>query len=219
MVNHRRRPALRRRHLQRVEDQVGLQRRAHGPAHDPATEHVEHNREVEEGRPRRHVGDVGHPELIRRRRPEVPPHEIGGEPLRSAEGRAGARPPMHAHQARAPHQAPHALAADAATRFLTQILPEARPPVRAVGARMKELQLRHEHRVLLRPLRRAASAPRVEPTRGDPEHATERRDRALTERAHNCVSFTDLRVSLEIEPDDAPNNSLSRSAIRVDYAR
>jgi hypothetical protein len=54
--------------------------RGHGPAHDATAPDVEHDREVQEASPRRNVGDVGDPELIR---------TGGREPSASARFRRG----------------------------------------------------------------------------------------------------------------------------------
>ena len=53
------------RHAQRIEHDRGVQRRRHRPADDPAAEHIEDNRQVQEARPCRNVGDIGHPKHIR----------------------------------------------------------------------------------------------------------------------------------------------------------
>jgi len=73
-------PPLAQRHVERVEHEVGLEVRRHRPAHDAAAEHVEHDREEQEAGPRRHVGDVRDPELIR-----------GGDPNRHHRGEPAIR--------------------------------------------------------------------------------------------------------------------------------
>lgn len=65
VMNDISRPPLIVRHLERVEDQGRLQVRRHRPADNAAAEGVEHYGEIEKASPRRHVGDVGHPELVR----------------------------------------------------------------------------------------------------------------------------------------------------------
>ena len=53
------------RHLERVERQVGGHA-VHGPpADDPAREHVGYERSERHPRPRRNIGEVHYPELIR----------------------------------------------------------------------------------------------------------------------------------------------------------
>lgn len=65
MVDDRRRLALTDGHVERVDHQFSAQVRVHRPADDAATEHVEDDGEVEKTGPRRHIRDVGDPELIR----------------------------------------------------------------------------------------------------------------------------------------------------------
>ena len=57
---------LSQRHVQRPEHQLGVKMVGHGPPHDPAAKHVEHDGQAHEPRPGRHVGHVGHPKPIRR---------------------------------------------------------------------------------------------------------------------------------------------------------
>jgi hypothetical protein len=82
------------RHGQGVQDERGLEVRGHRPADDAAAEGIEHHGEVQEARPRRHVGDVGHPELVGGGRGEVALHEIRGHlPVGSAARGAHPSPP------------------------------------------------------------------------------------------------------------------------------
>jgi len=53
------------RHLQRVEDELGAHVIGHRPAHDPAREDVLDSRQVEPALPGSEVGDVRDPEPIR----------------------------------------------------------------------------------------------------------------------------------------------------------
>ena len=48
----------------------------HRPAHHPATPSIQHHRHVQKPRPRPHVGDVGHPQLIGASGAEVPIDQI-----------------------------------------------------------------------------------------------------------------------------------------------
>jgi hypothetical protein len=77
VMDHGLRAALCDRHVQRIEDQLGPQMRRHGPPDDLPTPRTEHDREEQEPCPRRDVGDVGDPELIRTGRYEDPLDEIG----------------------------------------------------------------------------------------------------------------------------------------------
>ena len=78
----------------------------HGPAHDLAAPGVEHDRQVQEARGRRHEGDVRDPELAWCLGCEVAVHEVWGRsglpvPARGRDGlspRARSDPPRLAHQ-------------------------------------------------------------------------------------------------------------------------
>ena len=51
-------------HVQRVDDDLGVQRVGDGPADDPPGPDVQHHREIDEADPCRDVGDVGDPLLV-----------------------------------------------------------------------------------------------------------------------------------------------------------
>lgn len=78
VTNHVRRASLCRRHVKGVEDEAGVQRVAHAPAHDAPAEDIEHDGEVQKTRHRRDVRDVRDPELIGRGRAKRPFDQIGG---------------------------------------------------------------------------------------------------------------------------------------------
>ena len=71
--------------LERVEHEVGRQRRRDAPADDAAGEDVNHERDVDEAPPRCDVREIRHPELVRPRRGEIPIDEIE-RPLRLGPG-------------------------------------------------------------------------------------------------------------------------------------
>jgi hypothetical protein len=62
--------------LERIEHEVGRQRRGDPPAHDAPREDIDHERHVNEGAPPGDVGEVRHPELIGPRRGELAINEI-----------------------------------------------------------------------------------------------------------------------------------------------
>jgi hypothetical protein len=91
--------------LERVEDEIGPQRRRHAPADNAAGEDVDDEGDVDEAAPRRHVGEVGHPQLVGPGRRKLAIDEIR-RPLRGrvASGGHDPRPPAHgALQAHPPH--------------------------------------------------------------------------------------------------------------------
>ena len=58
--------------LERIERQVAAQRVRCPPADNPSRERVDQERHVHEPAPRRDVGQVGDPKLVRPCRPELP---------------------------------------------------------------------------------------------------------------------------------------------------
>ncbi len=106
-------PALGDGHLRGIEDQLRAQVRRHGPAdHTPAPSVDDHGG-VQKPRPGRHVGNVGHPELIRPGSREGALHEIRRRPGRGVSaGRARPRPPADADEPGNAHEAGDPLARD-----------------------------------------------------------------------------------------------------------
>ncbi len=83
--------------LQRVERQVGPQRRRDAPTHDPTADGIVNEGDVDEARPGRDVCDVGEPESVRGVDDESTLHSV--EPVRRRRGKTVVR-------ARRPRTAP-----------------------------------------------------------------------------------------------------------------
>ena len=83
---------------------------AHGPPHHPTGEAVNGHRQVQEPRPGRDVGDVGHPLAVGLGGAEVPLQQIRGR-SRGGVSPGGPEPlaPVHSLQATGPHQPGHPL--------------------------------------------------------------------------------------------------------------
>ncbi len=81
------------RHVERVEDELGPQVAGHRPAHDRPGERVDHDRDVEEARPGRDVGDVGDPQLVRAARAERSVDEVRCRRRAAVADRRPDRPP------------------------------------------------------------------------------------------------------------------------------
>ena len=77
MMDHARGPPRRQRHVQSIEHQLAGKCRRHRPADNAAAERIEHDGEIEKACPGRNVGDVGHPQPIRRFRREVALDQVG----------------------------------------------------------------------------------------------------------------------------------------------
>jgi hypothetical protein len=71
MNQPRRRPLSLDGHLERIEGDLHVQRRAHAPADDVAGEEVEHGGQVQPAVAGRDVGEIGQPDLVRRLGGEV----------------------------------------------------------------------------------------------------------------------------------------------------
>ena len=72
----------RERHVERGEDPLPVDGFAHAPAHDAATEEVDHNRQVEPALGIPDVGDVACPGAVGRGREEVTSHDVGSDRVR-----------------------------------------------------------------------------------------------------------------------------------------
>jgi hypothetical protein len=150
VVNHAGGPTLGQGHVEGVEHQVGLEMGGHRPAYDPSAVDVEYDREIEEAGPRRDVGDVGDPELIRRGGREDAAHQIGGRGLDgSASGRADAATTADAHQPVGPHQAGDALLAHVQPG-VAEIAPQAGRAIGGIRAGMPFTDRREHDLILLR---------------------------------------------------------------------
>ncbi len=77
MVDHALRLARDERHVQRLDDEICRLLLAERPAHNFAAVNVEHDRQVDEPRPGRDVGHVGHPQLVDAGGGELALHQVG----------------------------------------------------------------------------------------------------------------------------------------------
>ena len=124
--------------------------RRHRPADHTAAPRIDDHRQIQEARPGRDVGDVGHPELIGAVGREVTLDKVGRRTrIGAALRRLGATPsPAHAPDAFLLHQPAHALLTDTLTLVLElRVDPGAAvdPPV--VAVRLPDLE--HQLRVAL----------------------------------------------------------------------
>ncbi len=76
-------------HVEGVEDELRAQVVCHRPADDAPGPGIEDDGEEQEACRGRHVGDVGHPQQVRRRRREDAADEIIGCPVRRLAPRRG----------------------------------------------------------------------------------------------------------------------------------
>ncbi len=145
--------------------------RAHRPADYAAAPGVEHHREIQEAAPGRHVGDVGHPELVRSIGGKFAPDEIRRSRGFATSSRgAHETTPTDALQAQLYHHPSDSLAAHRQALF-GEIVEESGGPIRALGKPVKLSDPRRQRRILARSLRRLAIQPRVVAAGGDLQHS------------------------------------------------
>ena len=176
-----RRPPARDRHRERVDDQLRLEIVAHRPADDLARAHVHHDSQEQVALERRHVGQVGEPELVRGLGDEATLDQVGRRRLlRIGNG----RPPLlatpgDALQLELAHQAGDALAADVDLVLVGQLELD---PRRTVGLQRAVVDRHDQPRELLiaqLPQRRPAPPPGVEALARHAEHLAEPGDAVL----------------------------------------
>src|SRR5208283_1067801 len=219
MMDNRAGAALPQRQVERLEHQLGAQMGLHRPPHDPAAEHVEHHREVEEPGPGWDVGDVGHPQAVGLRREEVALDQIGGR-ARVAIAHGGVNPlaPAGADQTGPFQQPRHSL-----TPYFNALCSELGvDPWRTIG-RMRALMNRTHANAQLRvgaaARRRRPLPPCMVAAGGDTQHP-----------AHRCDPITGLIRTHELERrdgtepvsvanQDAAFDKISRSSRRVRFSR
>jgi hypothetical protein len=107
------RPSRGDRHAQCIEGELLGDALIHRPAHHPAGEHVEDDREVKPALGGRNIRNVRKPHTIRRRRREPPAEEIGSQREVVAAVRGPTEPPLLAGtNAMVVHQPRHPIASD-----------------------------------------------------------------------------------------------------------
>ena len=148
-------------HVERTQHQLRVQMIGHRPAHNAATEDIEHDGEIEKAFCGRHVGGIGHPQPVRGVGHEVPLHEIGRGPRAALPPRrVDPAPPAHAAQTRNMHQTGNTFASDMHA-VLDQLRMDAGHAVRAARACMNGSNTPEQIGVATRSFRWAARQPRV----------------------------------------------------------
>ena len=120
---HVRRSAIVESLLECIEDEAGMGGAARPPTDDPPCERVDHERDVDEARPSRDIGEVRHPEHVRCRRAELTVDVITRARRRAvADRRAHGLPPNDTCQAHHPHEP-----CDRAARDVKPLAPQLPP--------------------------------------------------------------------------------------------
>ena len=139
-----------------------MQRSRHRPADDPAAENIEDDRQVDEPGPRRNVGDISHPQHIRRIRRERTVNQIGRLPSAVTHCCDLKLAAAHADNTRVTHQPRDTVLADV-TAFCRKLRMNAR---RAIGSARHRVDRAHrlgQRGVRSRPPGRRALRPRIVP--------------------------------------------------------
>jgi hypothetical protein len=147
-------------HVQGVQYQLGAQVVGHGPAHDAARERVQHDRQVQPAFVGALLGDVGHPQPIRRGRGEVALDQVGcrrGQGISS--GQPGSSTAVHALQPMLAHEPGDPFPPDVDAQPQPQLGMDAWGAIDPTAARMDLADLLSQYRVGL-PALTAAATPR-----------------------------------------------------------
>jgi len=153
---------------------------SHRPADDPPGVEVLDVREVQKPLPRRDVGDVSRPRLVRCGRVEVPLEQIRSDPDAGQTDRGP--PPLtgqHPGDSGGFHQSLHTLAPDPDPVLEPQLSVNAPSAVGAVRLGMDRLDLLDQPRVGQRPVRRRATLPVVKARAVHAERPAHHRDRIV----------------------------------------
>ena len=166
--------ALSDRHVERVEHQLGTKMMSHGPPHYLAAEHVEHDSQVHEPRPGRHVRYIRYPDPVPCIGPKLALHSVRSRSVAVIHTRgAGAPAPTDPGQAGLVHQTCHPLAAYPQAAG-GQLRMHPRHPVGASGS-LVDRPDRPAQLLVAPPTNRPPSAsPRVVPAGGDAQHPAHR---------------------------------------------
>ena len=169
-MNHAGRLALLYGHREGVGHQIRGHLRPHRPTHDSAAEYIQDHRKVQRRAVGVNVGNVRHPQPVRRRGAKVSLNPVRtGRSERLTNGRTGPAPSAHALNPSDSHEARDAVNADGRA-LLAQIFGDPRRAIRLAGAAVKEANTFGELFVLDGPIRGIPRAPGVEPAAGDLKH-------------------------------------------------
>jgi hypothetical protein len=167
------------RHFERFDDEFGAHVLGHRPAHAAAAEGVDDDREVGLARPGGDLGEIGHPEPVRRGGREVAAHKIRrGRDSRHADRRLALAAPDQARQAGLTHQPrdPLATHTDAA---VAQLGMHPRPAVGGLAFGVDPADLLDQLDVARGARRERAVLPGVVASATDAQHAAQQGDGML----------------------------------------
>jgi hypothetical protein len=178
------------RHIEGVDHDLFAHMIGHRPTDHAPTEYVQHDGEKEEARPRRDVGDVGDPELIRGTGGKVAVHQIRCRfRVAVADGRHDPLAPRSPVAMSFVHQ-PGDPSVAGTNALVVQFGLNSRTPVGGVRLTIDRFNAVGERDVAKRPRCWSATAPRVKATHGDFQNSAEHRDGVLgLVRSHESEGF------------------------------
>ena len=212
-------PTVIKRHLERVEDELGAHVIGHRPAHDPAREDILNRRQVEPALPGSEIGDVRDPEPVRTVGGERAVDEVlaDADPRHADRGAAAPAPDQAADAQRRASAARHACARRARRR---------RGPARhgcaaTIDAAEALVDLGDpggQALILKRPRGRLARLPGVKPGPAHAQDPAHDRDRVLG-LLRRDEPEDPHRVSLSLAKKAAAFFRISRSSARIRFSR
>src|SRR6516162_4253582 len=206
------------RHVESIEHQLGGKRRRHRPANDPSTEHIEHDREIDEAYPRRNIRDIGHPQRIRTIIRKRTISKVWSRPCPVSHRRSCDPAPTDASYALSAHEPRHALAAHV-NALVCKLSVNAGCSIRPVRSRMDRNDAIPQHGILDRTPRRRSSRPRMIAAGGDAQNAAHRGHRMNGPvLAHESVSFGGTVFVSRANQAAAPER-MSRSTLSCRFSR
>ncbi len=159
-------------HHQRVADELGVDRAAHGPAHDTARPQIKNGSEIEPALAGADLGDIGGPEHVRPDGVEVATHQISRGHDDLAAGGAPTATRVRAHLVVRAHQPGHPFAAAAPAGTL-KLRVHSRSAVGAVRTLVDHRDRFAQPRVGLLPRRGRSGEEGVEARAGDRQNSAE----------------------------------------------
>src|SRR3984957_15667537 len=219
VMDHRLRPALRDRHVQRRENQLGAQMRLHRPAHNAARIHIQHHRQIQKSRPRRHVGYIGHPQPIGPVRIELPIDKVD----RAFSPRVGLRRDDIAAQRctakpGGTHQSRHTLAAHADAVVISELGMYVRRTIRVLGATVNPRDPPRQRQIRPIPLTHRPIQPGVESTSRNMQQSAHDPDR-VGGLVHLHEPEERFEVPLSVANQAAAFERISRSSLSLRFSR
>src|SRR6266404_596051 len=219
VMDHGLRPALRDRHVQRRQNQLGAQMRLHRPAYNAARIHIEYHRQIQKSGPRWNVGDVRYPQSIGSIGVELPIDEVS----RTLRTRIGLRrDDIAAQRCTAKpgrsHQSCHTLAAHANAVVISELGVDVRRAVDASGAPVDRLDLPGQRQVRSISFAHRPIQPGIESASRNMQQSAHDPDR-VGGLVHLHEPEERFEVPLSVANQAAAFDRISRSSLSLRFSR